>query len=82
MRRPKTHMCALSIANMSNSDVSTSHMMADYLDRIGAGKVLLDRTPFSFDWTPPELIGRVTKNYVSWLRCSSGLSIVEPVVER
>ncbi len=39
MRRPKTHMCALSIANMSNSDVSTSHMMADYLDRIGAGKV-------------------------------------------
>jgi|TARA_B100002052_G_scaffold65120_1_gene58333 cell division control protein 6 len=51
-------MCALSIANMSNSDVSTSHMMADYLDRIGAGKVLLDRAPFSFDWTPPALVGR------------------------
>ncbi|MFL2493957.1 MAG: Cdc6/Cdc18 family protein [Candidatus Thalassarchaeum sp.] len=32
--------------------------MADYLDRIGAGKVLLDRTPFSFDWTPPTLVGR------------------------
>tara|TARA_A100001037_G_scaffold73291_1_gene65602 strand:+ start:446 stop:1666 length:1221 start_codon:yes stop_codon:yes gene_type:complete len=44
--------------NMSNNDVSTSHMMADYLDRIGAGKVLLDRTPFSFDWTPPMLVGR------------------------
>jgi cell division control protein 6 len=33
-------------------------MMADYLDRIGAGKVLLDRAPFSFDWTPPALVGR------------------------
>jgi len=33
-------------------------MMADYLDRIGAGKVLLDRAPFSFDWTPPTLVGR------------------------
>ena len=33
-------------------------MMAEYLDRIGAGKVLLDRAPFSFDWTPPALIGR------------------------
>ncbi len=43
---------------MSNYDVSTSLMMADYLDRIGAGKVLLDRAPFSFDWTPPALIGR------------------------
>ena len=32
--------------------------MADYLDRIGAGKVLLDRAPFSFDWTPPTLVGR------------------------
>ena len=32
--------------------------MAEYLDRIGAGKVLLDRAPFSFDWTPPALIGR------------------------
>jgi len=43
---------------MSNNDVSTSHTMADYLDRIGAGKVLLDRAPFSFDWTPPALVGR------------------------
>ncbi|MCH2261212.1 hypothetical protein, partial [Candidatus Thalassarchaeum betae] len=32
--------------------------MAEYLDRIGAGKVLLDRAPFSFDWTPPTLVGR------------------------
>jgi len=32
--------------------------MADYLDSIGAGKVLLDRTPLSFDWTPPKLVGR------------------------
>ena len=51
-------ICARVAPNMSNNDVSTSHMMADYLDRIGAGKVLLDRTPFSFDWTPPELVGR------------------------
>ena len=36
-------------------------MMADYLDRIGAGKVLLDRAPFSFDWTPPTLVGRDTE---------------------
>jgi len=36
-------------------------MMADYLDRIGAGKVLLDRAPFSFDWTPPALVGRDTE---------------------
>ena len=44
---------------MSNNDVSTSHMMADYLiDRIGAGKVLLDKSSFSFDWTPPLLVGR------------------------
>ena len=43
---------------MSNNDVNTSHMMADYLDGIGAGKVLLDRTFFSFDWTPPTLVGR------------------------
>ena len=43
---------------MSNNDVGTSHMMAEYLDRIGAGKVLLDRTFFSFDWTPPTLVGR------------------------
>ena len=43
---------------MSKNDVSTTSMMADYLDRIGAGKVLLDRSPLSFDWTPPTLVGR------------------------
>ena len=32
--------------------------MADYLDRIGAGKILLTKEPFSYDWTPPELVGR------------------------
>ena len=32
--------------------------MAEYIDRIGAGKVLISKEPFSFDWTPPELIGR------------------------
>ena len=32
--------------------------MGDYLDRIGAGKVLLSKEPLSFDWTPPELVGR------------------------
>ena len=32
--------------------------MAGYLDRIGAGKVLLDKAPLSYDWVPPSLIGR------------------------
>ncbi len=32
--------------------------MARYLDRIGAGRVLVDATPFSFDWLPDELVGR------------------------
>ncbi|HJM29793.1 MAG: AAA family ATPase [Candidatus Thalassarchaeaceae archaeon] len=32
--------------------------MAGYLDRIGAGKVLLDKGPLSYDWIPPHLIGR------------------------
>ncbi len=32
--------------------------MAEYLDRIGAGKILIDKDPFSFDWTPPEIVGR------------------------
>ena len=32
--------------------------MADYLDRIGAGKILIDKEPLSFDWTPPEIVGR------------------------
>ena len=32
--------------------------MSGYLDRIGAGKVLVDREPFFFDWTPDKLVGR------------------------
>ena len=32
--------------------------MPRYLDRIGAGKVLVNREPFSFDWTPDNLVGR------------------------
>ena len=32
--------------------------MVGYIDRIGAGKVLLDRGPLSYDWIPPALIGR------------------------
>ena len=32
--------------------------MAGYLDRIGAGKVLLDKGPLSYDWIPPVLVGR------------------------
>ena len=32
--------------------------MADYLDRIGAGKILIDKDPFSFDWVPPRIVGR------------------------
>lgn len=43
---------------MSKNDVSTCSLMAEYLDRIGAGKVLVDRSPLSFDWTPPNLVGR------------------------
>ena len=43
---------------MSKNDVSTCCLMAEYLDRIGAGKVLVDRSPLSFDWTPPNLVGR------------------------
>lgn len=43
---------------MSKNDVSTCSLMAEYLDRIGAGKVLVDRGPLSFDWTPPNLVGR------------------------
>ena len=33
-------------------------VMADYLDRIGAGLILVSKEPLSYDWTPPELIGR------------------------
>ena len=43
---------------MSKNDVSTCCLMAEYLDRIGAGKVLVDRSPLSFDWTPQNLVGR------------------------
>ena len=32
--------------------------MAEYLDRIGAGKILIKKDVFSFDWTPPEIVGR------------------------
>ena len=32
--------------------------MAEYLDRIGAGNILISKEPLSFDWTPPELVGR------------------------
>ena len=32
--------------------------MADYLDRIGAGLILASGEPLSYDWTPPELVGR------------------------
>ena len=32
--------------------------MAEYLDRIGAGNVLLTKEPLSFDWVPPRLVGR------------------------
>jgi|TARA_B110000914_G_C15507106_1_gene468831 cell division control protein 6 len=32
--------------------------MSGYLDRIGAGKILVDREPISFDWTPDNLVGR------------------------
>ena len=46
-RASQTGVCEFAAPNMSNNDVSTSHMMADYLNRIGAGKVLLDRAPFS-----------------------------------
>ena len=44
--------------NMSKNVERKNTVMADYLDRIGAGKVLLTKEPLSYDWTPPELIGR------------------------
>ena len=44
--------------NMSKNVERKNTAMADYLDRIGAGKVLLTKEPLSYDWTPPELIGR------------------------
>ena len=32
--------------------------MAEYLNRIGAGLILLDAAPLSYDWAPPNLVGR------------------------
>ena len=32
--------------------------MSGYLDRIGAGKILVNKEPISFDWTPNNLVGR------------------------
>jgi cell division control protein 6 len=32
--------------------------MAEYLNRIGAGLILLDAAPLSYDWIPPEIVGR------------------------
>ena len=43
---------------MSKNVETGRDLMADYLDRIGAGKVLVSKEPLSFDWTPPELVGR------------------------
>jgi len=43
---------------MSKNGKTENIPMAEYLDRIGAGKILLSKEPFSYDWTPPELVGR------------------------
>ena len=43
---------------MSKNVEIDKESMADYLDRIGAGKVLISREPLSYDWTPSELVGR------------------------
>ena len=32
--------------------------MAEYLNRIGAGLILLDAAPRSYDWLPPKVVGR------------------------
>ena len=32
--------------------------MAEYLNRIGAGLILLDAAPLSYDWIPPNVVGR------------------------
>ena len=32
--------------------------MAEYLNRIGAGLILLDAAPLSYDWIPPDVVGR------------------------
>jgi len=43
---------------MSKNVEMCKESMAGYLDRIGAGKVLISREPLSYDWTPSELVGR------------------------
>ena len=43
---------------MSKNDRINSKLMSGYLDRIGAGKILINREPISFDWTPNNLVGR------------------------
>ena len=35
--------------------------MANYLNRIGAGLILADASPLSYDWVPPGLVGRDTE---------------------
>ncbi len=32
--------------------------MAEYLNRIGAGLILVDAAPLSYDWIPPKVVGR------------------------
>ena len=43
---------------MSKNVEIEKRAMADYLDRIGEGLILVSKEPLSYDWTPPELIGR------------------------
>ena len=43
---------------MSKNVEIEKRTMADYLDRIGEGLILVSREPLSYDWTPPELVGR------------------------
>lgn len=43
---------------MSKNDRTNIELMSGYLDRIGAGKILVNREPISFDWTPSNLVGR------------------------
>ena len=48
----------IEIQDRSKNDRIKNVLMPGYLDRIGAGKVLVNREPFSFDWTPDNLVGR------------------------
>ena len=43
---------------MSKNVEIEKRTMADYLDRIGEGLILVSKEPLSYDWTPPELVGR------------------------